>query len=266
MYMKHIFKFVFILLILLITAVTNNFAADSVYIKLKIKNNAIPSQSLDKLAFGIHSLATDSLDAMLGEKEYPPIPLPSGIFMAYMISYDARQNQTVWTYLDIRPFAKDSDHFYREYNMRLFFGLGSAVTVSWDNLSNYIDSAKVQDPFGYLVNIDMKKANEFTTNDILLDEFIFKIWFNTTGTSIKDDKNTISSIIFPNPATDFINIDKKIQIKSFVLFNLIGNELLNLNSTYTSNTISLPNLETGIYFAKISDFDGNNYFEKIIIR
>ncbi|HRT67936.1 MAG TPA: T9SS type A sorting domain-containing protein [Bacteroidota bacterium] len=264
--MKIFTRVYIIFCIALLSSLYTAFSIDYTYINLHIHNNAVPEQTLDSLSFGVNIFATDSIDAFLGEKEYPTIGLPSSIFMAYMVTFDARQNQTVWTWHDYRPFAKDSQHFYREYNIKLFFGEGTSVTVSWDKLSDYIDSAYVQDPFAAYINVNMKQFNEFTTDNILLDEFVFKIWFNTTGTSVAESYNESKLSVFPNPTKNFININPDIQFHSITIYDISGMEIFKKVSNNSSNLINLPNLNSGIYLVKICDIFGNNYFDKIIIQ
>ena len=264
--MKSLFHFHLSLLILIILPSFQAISNDSEIIKLYLKNNATPPQMLDSLSFGIHYLATDSIDTDLGEKDYPPIGLPADIFMAYLITYDARQQQDVWTWHDFRPFAKDSQHFYREYKIKLFFGEGSAVTIRWDNLSSYIDSAKVQDPFAAYYDIDMKDTNQFTTTEILLDEFVFKVWFNTTGTSVYDNNFTNSLVVFPNPTRNILNIAPNIQSKSLILYDYMGNVIKRFDIKPMEYKIILPNLDFGVYFVNIIDIFGNIYSDKIIIQ
>jgi|GEM_PF-1657413 len=264
--MKTLNRYVIIISFMALFSFYNAFSLDNTYINLHIHNNAVPKQTFDSLSFGVNMIATDSLDAFLGEKEYPTTGLPAGIFMAYLVAFDARQNQTVWTWHDFRPFARDSQHFYREYNIKLFFGEGSAVTISWDKLSDYIDSAYVQDPFAAYINVDMKKSNEFTTDNILLDEFVFKIWFNTTGTSINENLNNRKLLVYPNPTKNILFINPEIQFRSLTLYDLSGLEIFKIVSNNPSNLINLPNLNSGIYFVRIYDNLGNNYFDKIIIQ
>ena len=245
---------------------SNAISNDGEIIKLYLRNNATPPQMLDSLSFGVNYLATDSLDAHLGEKEYPPIGLPAGIFMGYMITYDARQQEEVWTWHDFRPFAIDSQHFYREYRIKLFFGEGSAVSIRWDNLSGFIDSAKVQDPFAAYFNINMKDTNQFTTNEILLDEFVFKVWFNTTGTSVDESNFANSPLVYPNPAHNILNINPDIQAQSMIIFDYMGNEIQHFDVNPRESKIILPNLDYGVYFIKVNDLSGNNYIDKIVIQ
>ena len=254
------------MLTILVLPLFNAISKDSEIIRLYLSNNATPPQTLDSLSFGIHYLATDSLDANLGEKEYPPIGLPADIFMGYMITYDARQQEVVWTWHDFRPFAKDSSHFYREYRIKLFFGEGTAVTIRWDHLSGFIDSAKVQDPFAAYYDVNMKDTNQFTTNEILLDEFVIKVWFNTTGTSVDENIPLNASIVYPNPAHNILNINPDIQAQSIILFDYMGNEIKRFDSNSMENKIILPNLNYGVYFIKVNDMSGNNYIDKVIIQ
>lgn len=264
--MKFSYKVYIVSIILFIASFPNLYAIDNIIIKLNLQNNANPPQRFDSLSFGVHILATDSIDYSLGEKEYPPIGLPSDIFMGYLIFNDARQNQQVWTWHDYRPFSNDSQHFYKEYNLKLFFGEGSAVTVSWQGLSGYIDSAKVQDPFAAYIDVNMKDTNSFTTDNILLDDFIFKVWFNTTGTSVEENNSASNSALCYLIDDNTLQIHPEIHPQSLFLYDIRGTELKRYTSNQFNNLYILPNLYVGIYFIRIIDIYGINYFDKIIIR
>ncbi|NIA03772.1 MAG: hypothetical protein GWP09_00290, partial [Nitrospiraceae bacterium] len=59
-------------------SVSNLFAMDSLSYKIKIKDDN--GLVYNKLIFGIHKLATNNIDTVLGEKETPEIVPPSGLY------------------------------------------------------------------------------------------------------------------------------------------------------------------------------------------
>lgn len=87
-----------------------------------------------------------------------------------------------------------------------------------------------------------------------------------------DESDFSSSRIFPNPATEFIQIE--IDVNSTGNLNI---ELISLNGSIVNSTsgevksglntfeIDVRDVVSGIYFIKISK-DGTNHFEKVIIR
>ncbi|NRA10519.1 MAG: T9SS type A sorting domain-containing protein [Crocinitomicaceae bacterium] len=70
---------------------------------------------------------------------------------------------------------------------------------------------------------------------------------------------SISSIsIFPNPATDIINLkwDESSDVKSIRVYNSIGSEIMTQSAEGNSASINRNNLSSGIYY--IALFDSNN--------
>lgn len=68
--------------------------------------------------------------------------------------------------------------------------------------------------------------------------------------------------IYPNPSKDKITIDG-VEVSKIQIFNTLGQLVKTVQS---SNEINITDLPTGIYIVKISDFDENNYTNKIIIQ
>lgn len=59
--------------------------------------------------------------------------------------------------------------------------------------------------------------------------------------------------IYPNPFTDWINIDIKNKIEKVEIFNFIGKKIMEQNLDLSNQKIILSELKSGIYFLKITD-------------
>jgi hypothetical protein len=68
--------------------------------------------------------------------------------------------------------------------------------------------------------------------------------------------------LYPNPTTDYLYIQSDLEIKEIQISDLNGRMINNLD--FAANKLNLSALQTGIYFAKISDVNGNITIEKII--
>jgi hypothetical protein len=93
----------------------------------------------------------------------------------------------------------------------------------------------------------------------------FNIIPSTTGIN---EFNESAIKLYPNPVNDFINInttDNNFQIQYATIFNLNGEILKsNLVENNYSTRINIDNLQSGIYFLKIEDIDGNSVMKKFI--
>ncbi len=75
-----------------------------------------------------------------------------------------------------------------------------------------------------------------------------------------------SAVIYPNPATDEINIQSDESITEITIFDLTGKTLLLNNACKLNNTIKMDigNLKSGIYIIDIQSANGSHVMNKII--
>ena len=72
---------------------------------------------------------------------------------------------------------------------------------------------------------------------------------NTTGIS---DQEVTSLAIYPNPATDILNIVSGNDIQSLSIVNIHGSLVMKSNvSNSNTQTISVSDLPAGVYFLKV---------------
>ncbi|KMQ62131.1 hypothetical protein ACM40_07415 [Chryseobacterium sp. BLS98] len=77
---------------------------------------------------------------------------------------------------------------------------------------------------------------------------------------VKDIK-TVDVSIYPNPASDFVNIRSKTDVASISLFSIDGKKLA---KTHGENRIDISAYSTGVYFLNIVLKDGITFKHKII--
>ncbi len=69
--------------------------------------------------------------------------------------------------------------------------------------------------------------------------------------------------IYPNPASDYINIESKsVKVSSVDMYNVLGAKVL--SSELTEDRVNVSNLVKGVYFMKINTLDGS-LTKKVII-
>ena len=79
-----------------------------------------------------------------------------------------------------------------------------------------------------------------------------------------DESSAMEFKIYPNPAQDVINIDSNIQKYEYQLINNIGQVVMR-GMLSGENTISVENLNNGIYFLKLIA-EGEVSVNKVIIQ
>jgi hypothetical protein len=108
-----------------------------------------------------------------------------------------------------------------------------------------------------------------TTTGVLVVDSMHIFYSIITGIEYPDLSNNL--IVYPNPASDYLNIELNYSASGpykTELFNIEGRMVLEkkifANSISKTETLNLKNLNAGIYFLKIS-FE-NKYFIKKVIK
>lgn len=84
--------------------------------------------------------------------------------------------------------------------------------------------------------------------------------FKTLSVSEPEFLSQKSTLIYPNPTSDFVNIESKNQINSIELYNLSGQKIL----SSISDKINISHLNKGIYLLKINFQNGKSETQKLI--
>lgn len=71
--------------------------------------------------------------------------------------------------------------------------------------------------------------------------------------------------IYPNPASDFVNITIPDNTNELTIINTVGQTVYTINNPNTLETISLKELKTGVYFVQIEK-DGAIKTKKLVIK
>jgi hypothetical protein len=90
---------------------------------------------------------------------------------------------------------------------------------------------------------DGSANNTFYIDDVVL--------FNSATADVKDNE-LIKISMFPNPTTSRLNISAQNPIKSAVIYNLLGKQIMNLEINKNNESIDVSNLSSGIYLIKYS--------------
>ena len=111
------------------------------------------NKNMGSLQFGIHSNATNGIDASLGEVELPPKPA-EGVFDVRFTGSSLGNG----TKKDLRPNTSTQI----EYIIYMQSASGGDITISWGSLPD--GEFILQDMFGgsYGINVDMKQTNKLT--------------------------------------------------------------------------------------------------------
>lgn len=256
----------FLLIFLLSIAIMS---AETIELNLNIKNDLNQSMPLNS-SFGISTSATDNLDPALGETLLPPIPI-QGFYAAFEFIDSSTANpdgskyyDRVWTNKDLRHYPDTVESYYVRHKMIFRFGNGSKIMMNWnsDFISDKIDSIFIRDAFnGIAINVDMKKNESLEWSNDGIEILYIHVYYNLKKVSVQEDM--ISDLeVFPNPASDIINISNADNIEYAELFDVFGNKVL---SSQNSNVLYSGSLRSGVYFLKVFD-NKRLHIKKIIIN
>jgi hypothetical protein len=115
----------------------------------------------------------------------------------------------------------------------------------------------------------------YTENDIQLLPYSFDIDTNThdcwgwpLGSGIVENTITTDVKLYPNPATDQINLElidfAQWENSVFTLYNVHGVRLQSINILSSITPINLVNYSSGLYFIEIRQQNGRKYYSKFI--
>lgn len=75
------------------------------------------------------------------------------------------------------------------------------------------------------------------------------------------DLNAFS--VYPNPATDILNINYKSEVENLKIFNLLSQEVFSKNLNSSQNQVNISNLSQGTYVAKVTAQNSTHSFKLV---
>lgn len=110
------------------------------------------------------------------------------------------------------------------------------------------------------VKIKIKNIGSDTS---LRDFVIDNLKWNEYNTASVTDNQIAGLSIFPNPATNVLNVTSEVAHTKFVeIYDVIGKQVL---KTKTDRTINISNLKSGVYIVKVTQ-DGKTASRKLIVK
>lgn len=226
-------------------------SARSVHIKVKYDNGAFPGENYlfnwgtgtTSQSFAGHQTA--STVKLLGwggtNYDYDLVPnsgATTGVWYEYMFVYFGTEMNV-----------------YRDGQL-----LGSKVITA---LNTTGDSFRMGiNPGGIVgINADIDYVRIF--NQALTQGQVTQIYNNPNLLSSDNfSSNNLKFNLYPNPASDILNIEFNEAIKSVEIYSLHGQKVIETNQT----EINISNLASGMYIVKVQDLNGSYATKKLIIE
>lgn len=105
-----------------------------------------------------------------------------------------------------------------------------------------------------------------TEDGFYFDDFLVRKIVNTTEVpTIENTSNTV--LVYPNPATNSINVLSDKDIMSYSIYDISGKRIIYENRSANSKFIQLDfNIEAGVYFIQIELSDKSIHSKKIVVK
>lgn len=88
-------------------------------------------------------------------------------------------------------------------------------------------------------------------------DYIFTV---NNSLAIEDNPLNNKIKVYPNPTSDYINIETASEIKNVAVYNMIGQLVLNT----VSNKVDISNLSKGTFILEVTSNDGQKFSSKIV--
>jgi hypothetical protein len=86
-------------------------------------------------------------------------------------------------------------------------------------------------------------------------------WFENTGILDVSEKNETNFTVYPNPTSGEVLINSEVAIATIAVFDNLGRKIKSLQN---EKSVSLIELESGIYFIKITSVEGASETLKVV--
>ncbi|MDG1245844.1 MAG: T9SS type A sorting domain-containing protein [Polaribacter sp.] len=124
--------------------------------------------------------------------------------------------------------------------------LGTTVSGSWQS----IDLDMTGFDGGNLANKEKITQILFDSDGRAATVYVDNFYFYKEATAGIDDQDLVSLNMYPNPASDVLNISAQSTINSVEIFNVLGQKVITMQVENTSAEINVSNLNAGIYLIK----------------
>ena len=121
---------------------------------------------------------------------------------------------------------------------------GATFSVTYTN----VEAADAHVQYGFqVVGINANPANEVALGSVVVTNSSLGI----------NDINTINVAVFPNPTANNVNIQSDEQLKSVVVYNVLGQVVKNATPNATNFSLEMSNVDGGMYFVTVTTETGS---------
>ena len=155
-------------------------------------------------------------------------------------------------------------------NYTAYIGTNVAISQSMSNfetLSIDLEAAKpaewsmMAQDFQLAIRNTNNAGNASSAGDLIIDQIVF----NNDAVLNIDSQETFKVSIYPNPASNILNIEGFKNLSKVELFDVLGKKVLQ-SDRLINNQLNVETLNSGIYLLRLMANDNSMMVKKIIIK
>lgn len=135
---------------------------------------------------------------------------------------------------------------------------------SWIQLGTTLYGENNSDQFGF--SVSMADNSHFAISAPMNDNFTTnsgQVKVYTYSFAGFDEQGSLISSIFPNPATDIINISSEVEVESITLLDITGKTI---KTIHNESKMKVKDITPGIYWVKVRTVSDKISMQKIVIN
>jgi hypothetical protein len=120
---------------------------------------------------------------------------------------------------------------------------------------------------GEIIDLDPTFDTNLPNTNVFTKEGMSAITeFKAGATSVIDLTSALNANVYPNPATDFVNIETNFEIRNLKVVNYVGQVVFDRNVDQMSYQINTSNFGPGMYFVQIESTDGTVITKRLSVN
>ena len=171
---------------------------------------------------------------------------------------------------------------FQSFGTDQIFGTGSYVANTWHHVVITYDVTNVRiymngtltDTKPFILNTglsNIKFGNNSTNVNLddlkiydyaILQADVTSLFNNNTLSASNFQSNNLKFNLYPNPATDILNISLETELKSVEIYSLLGQKVL----TTDKNQVYVSELSKGIYMVRVEDVNNGVSTQKLVVE
>jgi hypothetical protein len=203
-------------------------------------------------------IATNFDQGWCGASSVEEVMVAGNATMAYLnndcqgIDFNAAIDASSFTHMHVDVYIDETDFVGKVFNLKFVRAGGEALEVNFNSASSpslvggtwiSIDVAVDLSAF-----TDLKQFG--ITNNNKNNSWYDNLYFYKAATLGVSDNELLDVSMYPNPASDRLNISASNTIKNASIFNILGKKVMSLEINKNSESIDVSSLASGIYLIK----------------